>query len=289
MKRICCATVIVIAFFVVSSMRGVGADVNRERDDASPFDKILVRVAALTDSEVWREKGFEDKVLESEVLALINQVERVTKHKKLELPVTFAKINAGVKDGPLAQVFPGGLFVDDDIRLPHAANAIILADRSVRISHAHNCVIVSRGAVDISHGSNNVIVAGHFVHVSHDASLRPDNQAEQQPSIIVSGSQIDISHARNTVCIAPDMVSISHAHDVTLVNVDRIEISHDHNPARVSDESNMFPRPMPRNGDLKQLTITQLVIAEDGAREDNSLVVVVPGMGCHLPELQRRP
>jgi hypothetical protein len=270
-------------------MRGVGADVNRERDDASPFDKILVRVAALTDSEVWREKGFEDKVLESEVLALINQVERVTKHKKLELPVTFAKINAGVKDGPLAQVFPGGLFVDDDIRLPHAANAIILADRSVRISHAHNCVIVSRGAVDISHGSNNVIVAGHFVHVSHDASLRPDNQAEQQPSIIVSGSQIDISHARNTVCIAPDMVSISHAHDVTLVNVDRIEISHDHNPARVSDESNIFPRPMPRNGDLKQLTITQLVIAEDGAREDNSLVVVVPGMGCHLPELQRRP
>jgi len=288
-----------------------GADRRAVRTEPSTrgdvtFATMLDRIRVAAESGDWANKGWRDRDLEEGLNGLLEQAMRATGRKGLELPVEFDLVRPAAVDAPVG----GGGRLHNKLwvsREPtasagHAVRSIILADGNVRVSFATECVIIARGAVEVAHGQRNVILAGHYVHVSHDGNhgarprIRPPQLAPERPepeqdadeepppgSIVLSGGSLDISHATDTICSAPQLVEIAHANGVTVVNSPNLRVSHKNDLKEVQAEDLTLAPPEAANPLANRLKVTQVVHNDTVARRFAALdlggaeIVVRPG------------
>jgi len=237
------------------------------QEKTSPFDMVMQRAGDISAKTNWRLDGWKDIELESSLSLLMKKIQAITKNKNITLPVSFDSVNPSFDNGHLKN----SLVVTKLGKISHAKDSIIIADENIKVSHAQNCLIIARGAVDVSHGSQNVIIAGHYIHVSHDGNSRRKATEGLDVSILLSGSVVDVSHAKKTIVCAPVAAKISHARDVTFINSPNLNLSRDQNSIHLIDDSSILPDNSEKDEWIDTLTITQVV--PPGSRQQ-ALVVV---------------
>ena len=142
------------------------------------------------------------------------------------------------------------LLADGDLKIAHAHDCIIIARGTVTISHTRHCVVVAGGAADTGHvrhslvvargnidldpkdsvvstpgdvkiafSERSVVVAGGKIVVSHD-NLGRDGVGGSR---LMSGSGVQVSHARGSTLSAPQVHITGSATEVTFVNCSKID------------------------------------------------------------------
>lgn len=272
------------AFFILAVVTGLATPylsatsvvpIQGERPTENALDALLERIRLVAAADEWQKPGWRDDVLESGVVKLYEQLQRAAKKDPLTLPVGFREVRPRKPnvEGRELPFLSNELHIAKHVVVSHAKRSILLADGNLRVSFAHDCIIIARGAVSIAHGSGNFVAAGHYVHTSHDGNAPPDGKRERPAgSLLLSGAVLDVSHAKGSICMAPQAVRISFAAEVTFMNSPNVEVSHEKNCTRLGDAKTPLasgPRKNPLAGKFK---ITQLVKPNDAGQ--GALVVL---------------
>lgn len=212
------------------------------------FDKILDRIHQHASADKWRKPGWKDPGLEAALKTFIHQVKRVTGNNAVKLPVRLADVRAGAD---LNRIANRNLFIVKGGEVGIARDCIFLVDGSIRISSARNCVIIARHAVEISSGRGNVVLAGHYIRASTSGR-------DGAPSILMSGSDLNVSIATNAVLSAPGNLRVSIARNTVLVNSPNARISSNRNGTKIEKARILLaPRKTRQKNPLSDLVITQ--------------------------------
>ena len=275
-----------ISFFVLSVLVLVGTATAQ-----TTFEVVQNRIFKITESQDWTDQGWTDSALEGAVSKIAERLSDIT-GTSVKLPVGFDDVSPTVPLG--AGSYKDKLIVGKRVSCNRVSNSIIIADEVADISYAHNCLILSRGAVRIGHGGSNMVLAGRYIHVSHDNSPisarlvsdrlvgdRSDGEKPvAPPSVLVSGSLLDVSHARRSICAGGKLVEISHAYNCQFVVSPELtpefDVSHQRNCTVVSDKTSSLPALTLTNSEglAKKLPITQIVGHDN---KDSRKVVVKRG------------
>jgi hypothetical protein len=267
-------------------------DVEPEARPRNDVESLLARVREVARGEEWQKEGWKDASIERWLENAVAAATAATKGQVAgALPVAFGDVKVGgnpnVAGGNAVVVRGGGgpvrqhtgalVVASGAFEADHAHKSIVLVDGNARIGFANDCVIVARGAAYVAHGRRNVIVAGHFIHVSHDGQGRPVRpapgarppvpmrmQVDLPGSLLISGSTVDVSHARGSTIVAPELVRVSHAHQCAFVNSPDRQVG-DRGGANVlvSDELPDVgppPHPLHREAEVKWVVPKQAVI-----------------------------
>ena len=275
-----------ISFFVLSVLVLVGTATAQ-----TTFEVVQNRIFKITESQDWTDQGWTDSALEGAVSKIAERLSDIT-GTSVKLPVGFDDVSPTVALG--AASYKNKLIVGKRVTCNRVSNSIIIADEVADVAYAHNCLILSRGAVRIGHGGSNMVLAGRYIHVSHDNSPisarlvsdrlvgdRSDGEKPvAPPSVLVSGSLLDVSHAHWSICAGGKLVEISHAYNCQFVVSPELtpefDVSHQHNCTVVSDKTSSLPALTLTNSEglAKKLPITQIVGHDN---KDSRKVVVKRG------------
>ena len=281
-----------ISFFVLSVLVLAGTATAQ-----TPFKVVQNRIIKITESQDWTDQGWTDSALEGAVSKIADRLSDIT-GTSVKSPVAFGDVSPIVPIG--AANYQDKLIVGKRVSCGRVSNSIIIADEVADIAYANNCLILSRGAVRISHGGSNMVLAGRYIHVSHDGSpnrarsLVGDRvggdravsaraggeKPEAPPSVLVSGSLLDVSHARRSICAGGKLVRIGHAYNCQFVVSPNLtpefDVSHQYNCTAVSDKKSSLPAKTQTNSErlAKKLPITQIVGHDN---KDSRKVVVKRG------------
>ena len=141
------------------------------------------------------------------------------------------------------------ILADGDLKVSHANDCIIIARGAVTVGHTRRCVVVAGGAADAGHAQHSlvvargdidldpkesvvstpgdvkiafsersVVVAGGKIVVAHDNPSRDGAGGSR----LVSGSGIQVSHARGSTLSAPEVRITGSAAGVTFLNCAKI-------------------------------------------------------------------
>ncbi|MEZ6055946.1 MAG: hypothetical protein R3C01_04510 [Planctomycetaceae bacterium] len=249
---------------VIAMPRPMLAELPQDDAKPSPFDTVMQRAAQAAASSEWTKDGWADMQLESALSVLMADLQQITKNENIKLPTTFDSVRPAIsRDGSNIAHLKKGLFVTKRGKVSHAHNSIILADESIDISHARNCLIIARGAVDVGHGGGNVIIAGHFIHSSHDGQPDPRDPEGAGGSVLLSGSNVDVSHANDTITCAPLAATMSFATNCIFINTPNRNISHERDSTYLTDKSRRLPTVLPKPQLIDKLIITKIVPPDD--------------------------
>jgi hypothetical protein len=196
------------------------------------WETILDLVKQHAASDAWQEPGFDDELLEAAIRKLVDEVNVAAKQERVKLTPRFALCRPKRdRDTPQSN-WQGdeSLFVGHgSFELQSGRRSIILVDGNVSMTSAYDCLIIARGAVNISYGSGNVILAGQYLQISHEVDhkanpVRPDGPG----SLLMSGGDLRVSHARRSVLVAGGPLELIHGTDCILLNraVDQIDAGH---------------------------------------------------------------
>lgn len=239
------------------------------REDAAPShcDTVLERAGAAVAAGVQRRADWSDLRLESSLAALLVHLREVTKTPNLALPVALDSVHPEVpEEGSTITFLRNGLFVAERVDIAHADHSIVLAGDHVEISNAKNCIIIASRTANIGHSSGCWIIAGHYIHVSHDGDRPSEDSDVSRGSVLISGSVIDVSHARNTVIGAPSAVTVGHANDVTFIDSPNRRLGHESRSTLLAIESAVLPNPRHARASIEGFGIAKIVPPDDAGR-----------------------
>jgi hypothetical protein len=181
-------------------------EVEADPDAIAPVDlaQVFEQVRLLVEEreKVWPGDGRREDQIENAVEQLLDNIRNATGRYTPTLPASFAS-------GPVKISRQGNYSFEK--------RSVLIGDEFVRVGFADDCLIIARGAVEVAHGNRNVILAGHYIHVSHDGGLVSCPLAAPDRSVLFCAGHLDFSHARGTICSAPDLRA-GHATRVTFLN-----------------------------------------------------------------------
>ena len=220
------------------------------------FETALERVSAIAASNDWKDEDWSDQKLEKSLEAIVSQVKKLTNHELLKLPVSFDSVKRPKNANRIRLPGPENiLFVAPRASLHEAEDSIILAEESIRIGRARNCIIIARGFVEVESGQRNLILAGHYLHVGYDGAF-PNGAGG---SVLISGGIIDVAHARDTICCAPEAAEIS-GHNIQLINAPSREVPNNVSRHRsLTDKTGTLPTTARKHPLMEKLKFTQIV------------------------------
>jgi hypothetical protein len=186
------------------------------RAPVATLEPIMQGVQRANKSGEWQHRGWRDFDLEFALDELMYRVRRATECRRLELPVRFGEVPAGV-----AESRERVIAAMRSKQLSSTKDSILLVDGDLELSFATRCVILATGKVSISHAEQVAVIAGDTIDVSH-ASTRSgsvrESDAEQSRSLLVSGNTIRVRIGRGLVCAAPNGIEASSVSEATFLN-----------------------------------------------------------------------
>jgi hypothetical protein len=175
-------------------------------------------------SEVWRRRGWRDYPLECALDELVERVGQATGRPALRLPVRFGDVPASSGEGvPLVTNSEELRVAAKSERLRSAKRCILLVDGDVDVMLATDCLILATGRVSIQWGTGNVVVAGGTIVDKERGQVRA---SVLRPSLLISGSTLDLSHCADLIGAAPEGVGGSLVRNAALLNSRRVALSH---------------------------------------------------------------
>ncbi len=183
----------------------------------SRLQSVMDGVRRACESDRWRRDDWRDYHLEFALDELIDRVGSATGRTDLVLPVRFGALPAGsAEKNPegIRMATPPGIEID------RATRCVLLADGDLTLSYATDCLILATGKVTIHHGEGNAILAGDDINDSFS-----EGNGAFQPSLLISGTRIEMRHCSNLICSAPKGVGGRFVKDAAILNspVSRLE------------------------------------------------------------------
>jgi hypothetical protein len=186
------------------------------REPIAALGPIMDGVRRTCDSNAWQRRGWRDYQLEFALDELIYRIKRATEQSRLELPVRFGEVPAGIAESPDQK-----LAAMRTRRLQSKSGCFLLVDGDIELSYAERCVILATGKVTLREGVENVIIAGDAIDVGTENAQSSATRSRldlQGTSLWISGTTIKMYFGRRLICAAPDGIDAHCIRQSTLVN-----------------------------------------------------------------------